>query len=51
MRTCSYDRAAQFFRQQAKKRATAREKVDDLHRLLDAANVDGPYVLAGHWPE
>jgi pimeloyl-ACP methyl ester carboxylesterase len=47
-RTCSYDRAALAFSQQAKKRATAREKVDDLHRLLDVADVDGPYVLVGH---
>jgi pimeloyl-ACP methyl ester carboxylesterase len=47
-RTCSYDRAAQFFSQQAKKRATAGEQVDDLHRLLEVADIDGPYVLVGH---
>jgi pimeloyl-ACP methyl ester carboxylesterase len=47
-RTCSYDRAAVFLSQQARKRATADEKVDDLHRLLDVADVEGPYVLVGH---
>lgn len=47
-RVCSYDRSGVEFSQQAPKRATADEKADDLHALLAAANVDGPYVLVGH---
>jgi len=47
-RVCSYDRLGIGFSQQAPKRATADQKADDLHALLAAANVDGPYVLVGH---
>jgi pimeloyl-ACP methyl ester carboxylesterase len=47
-RVCSYDRSGLEFSQLAPKRATARAKVNDLHELLAAANVKGPYVLVGH---
>ena len=47
-RVCSYDRSGVAFSQQAPKRASAHQKADDLHALLAAANVDGPYVLVGH---
>ena len=47
-RVCSYDRAGLAFSDAAPKRATATEKANDLHALLLAADVDGPYVLVGH---
>lgn len=47
-RVCSYDRSGVGFSQEAPKRATAQEKVHDLHALLQAANVRPPYVLVGH---
>ena len=47
-RVCSYDRAGLSFSDAAPKRATATQKVNDLHDLLSAADVDGPYVLVGH---
>jgi pimeloyl-ACP methyl ester carboxylesterase len=45
---CSYDRSGLGLSQLAPRRATAREKADDLHALLAAANVPSPYVLVGH---
>jgi pimeloyl-ACP methyl ester carboxylesterase len=45
---CVYDRAGNDYSQLAPKRATAREKVKDLHALLAAARVKPPYVLVGH---
>ncbi len=47
-RVCSYDRSGLGLSQLARKRATAREKADDLHALLEAADVPSPYVLVGH---
>ena len=47
-RVCSYDRAGLAFSDAASKRATATQKANDLHDLLLAADVDGPYVLVGH---
>jgi pimeloyl-ACP methyl ester carboxylesterase len=47
-RTCSYDRSPLLYSQNGSKRATAQEKVDDLHDLLEKADVERPYVLVGH---
>jgi pimeloyl-ACP methyl ester carboxylesterase len=47
-RVCSYDRSGLWFSQLAPKRRLAREKAKDLHALLAAAGVTGPYVLVGH---
>ena len=47
-RVCSYDRSGLGFSEDAPKRASARQKVSDLHALLAAAGVPGPYVLVGH---
>jgi pimeloyl-ACP methyl ester carboxylesterase len=47
-RVCSYDRAGLGLSQLAPKRHTALEKARDLHGLLEAAGVDGPFVLVGH---
>ena len=47
-RTCSYDRSPLAFSNNGSKRATAQQKVDDLHDLLEAADVERPLVLVGH---
>jgi pimeloyl-ACP methyl ester carboxylesterase len=47
-RTCAYDRAG-FGRSIARPGVyDARDDIDDLQRLLDAARIDPPYVLVGH---
>jgi hypothetical protein len=45
--TCSYDRANNDESSKAPTPRTAGEIVTDLHRLLETADVPGPYVLAG----
>jgi pimeloyl-ACP methyl ester carboxylesterase len=47
-RTCTYDRANIGASDKASKPRTSSDVVDDLHRLLAAANVHAPYVLVGH---
>ncbi len=47
-RVCSYDRANHGQSGPAPTPRTARDIVDDLHALLGAAAVPGPYVLIGH---
>jgi pimeloyl-ACP methyl ester carboxylesterase len=47
-RACSYDRAGLGKSDKLPEPQTATEVVDDLHRLLGKANVQGPYVLVGH---
>ena len=47
-RVCSYDRANHGQSGPATTPRTARDIVDDLHALLGAAAVPGPYVLIGH---
>ena len=47
-RVCSYDRYGVGLSDLAPRRATASEKVKDLHDLLAAAGIHGPYVLVGH---
>jgi pimeloyl-ACP methyl ester carboxylesterase len=45
---CTYDRSGLEYSQLAPKRASAREKVHDLHALLRAARARPPYILVGH---
>lgn len=47
-RTCSYDRAGVGFSDAGKRPATSANIVDDLHRLLNAAEIKPPYVLVAH---
>jgi pimeloyl-ACP methyl ester carboxylesterase len=46
--TCTYDRANTGSSSSAPKPRTAQDIVEDLHALLAAASVPGPYVLVGH---
>jgi pimeloyl-ACP methyl ester carboxylesterase len=47
-RVCTFDRAGQGWSGAAPERQDGHELAADLHRLLSAADVPGPYVLAGH---
>jgi pimeloyl-ACP methyl ester carboxylesterase len=47
-RVCTYDRAGMLWSDPAPNAATLPDRVSDLHALLHAANVPGPYVLVGH---
>jgi pimeloyl-ACP methyl ester carboxylesterase len=47
-RAVSYDRAGHGWSDPARKPRTARVIAQELHTLLDAAGVPGPYVLVGH---
>ena len=47
-RVFSYDRAGRGASDSAPGPRTARAMVDDLHGLLGAASIPGPYVLVGH---
>src|SRR5712692_4694521 len=47
-RICSYDRAGFAWSDRGPEENTVEETMDDLHHLLDAAHVAGPYVLVGH---
>jgi pimeloyl-ACP methyl ester carboxylesterase len=47
-RVCVYDRAGRGWSDPVTTRQDANEIADDLHTLLQRANVPGPYVLAGH---
>ncbi len=46
--TCAYDRAGLSFSDSAPKPRTAKDVVDDLHALLAASAVPGPYLLVGN---
>lgn len=46
-RVCSYDRAGRGASDRASSPRDAVEMVDDLHKLLGAAEIPGPYVLVG----
>lgn len=46
-RACVYDRAGMGFSDPSPRPATAANAVDDLHRLLGAANIAPPYILVG----
>jgi pimeloyl-ACP methyl ester carboxylesterase len=47
-RVCSYDRASLGWSDPASTPRVTSHLVDELHQLLDAANISGPYVLVGH---
>ena len=47
-RAASYDRAGQGWSDPAREPRTARQIAQELHTLLDATGVPGPYVLVGH---
>jgi len=47
-RVCAFDRAGQGWSGAAPGRQDGHELASDLHGLLDAAGMSGPYVLAGH---
>jgi pimeloyl-ACP methyl ester carboxylesterase len=47
-RVCAYDRAGQGWSGNAPGRQDGHELAADVHGLLSAADVAGPYVLAGH---
>jgi pimeloyl-ACP methyl ester carboxylesterase len=47
-RVCTFDRAGQGWSGEAPERQDGHELAADLHGLLSAAHVPGPYVLAGH---
>jgi pimeloyl-ACP methyl ester carboxylesterase len=47
-RVCTFDRAGQGWSGEAPERQDGHQLAADLHGLLTAAHVPGPYVLAGH---
>jgi pimeloyl-ACP methyl ester carboxylesterase len=47
-RVCSFDRAGQGWSGDAPGRQDGHQLASDLHGLLEAARIPGPYVLAGH---
>ena len=47
-RTCAYDRAGLGWSEPGPAPRTMRQEVFELHALLTAARVPGPYVLVGH---
>ncbi len=47
-RACSYDRAGMGYSDPATRPATTGNIVDDLHKLLKTAGIQGPLVLVGH---
>jgi pimeloyl-ACP methyl ester carboxylesterase len=47
-RVCAYDRAGQGWSGKARGGQDGHELAADVHDLLSAANVPGPYVVAGH---
>ena len=47
-RICAYDRAGFAWSDRGPVENTVEETVDDLHQLLRAAKIPGPYVLVGH---
>lgn len=47
-RVCAYDRAGQGWSGKAPGRQDGHQLAADLHGLLSAAHVPGPYVVAGH---
>lgn len=47
-RVCSYDRAGYGWSEESPYPRTADTQVEELHKLLVNANIQGPYVLVGH---
>jgi pimeloyl-ACP methyl ester carboxylesterase len=47
-RVCSYDRASLGWSDSARTPRITSHLIEELHQLLNAANISGPYVLVGH---
>lgn len=47
-RVCSYDRAGYGFSEPGPKPRTGQQIINELHKLLVNAGIEGPYVLVGH---
>jgi pimeloyl-ACP methyl ester carboxylesterase len=47
-RVCSYDRAGYAWSEAAPSKRTSQHLAEELHRLLHAASIPGPYILVGH---
>ncbi|MBK6434944.1 MAG: alpha/beta hydrolase [Rhodanobacteraceae bacterium] len=47
-RACSYDRAGTGYSDPGTRTGTSANIVDDLHRLMKAADIPPPYILVGH---
>jgi pimeloyl-ACP methyl ester carboxylesterase len=47
-RVCTYDRAGMGYSEPSPQPRYAQQFSDELHTLLERANVEGPYVLVGH---
>ena len=47
-RTCAYDRAGEGYSNSVPAHASFEAMVRDLHALLDAGGIEGPYVVVGH---
>jgi pimeloyl-ACP methyl ester carboxylesterase len=47
-RVCSYDRAGLGWSDSGPLPRTSQQMVDELHKLLHNAEIEGPYVLVGH---
>jgi len=47
-RVCSYDRASLGWSDAASTPRVTSHLIDELHELLKAANISGPYIFAGH---
>jgi pimeloyl-ACP methyl ester carboxylesterase len=48
LRTCAYDRAGSGWSEEGPDPRTMRQEVFELHAMLQAARVAGPYLLVGH---
>ena len=47
-RVCAYDRAGMGWSEMGPEPRDAKQISDELHALLEGADIDGPYVLVGH---
>ena len=47
-RVCAYDRAGEGYSSSVPAHHSAEAVAHDLHALLDAARIEGPYVIVGH---
>lgn len=47
-RVCTYDRAGYAWSTSSLKTRTSQQMVQELHTLLNRAEIEGPYVLVGH---
>jgi pimeloyl-ACP methyl ester carboxylesterase len=48
VRACAYDRARSGWSEAGPQPRTMKQEVDELHTLLNRAEISGPYVLVGH---